>query len=129
MTVSSPLLRTGQLINQARGTHDRFPDGQVPAEQARQVAHLLDEAEQLQRQHEAEERLTKAEDFLREPQYRHDMSVADDDRQGGLKSYVGGGGSGGSSGGLSTETKAFLAYLAKGDRSSPEVKAAIVEGF
>lgn len=116
--------KAAQHTAQARAINDEFEGKDMPAEAARQMHGHLAKASEYRARVTAEAQLKDTENWISEPQYKHDMtnfggeSIA---QEFGHGSFM-----------LPTEVKdaqkaAFFNYLRKGDSIKPEQKAALVE--
>lgn len=121
------LVRAAKCIEQARALNDEFPDAtKMPAEVARRIDALLGEASKARAQVQREAAMTEMDGWLKEPDYKHDMSGGD----GGTALAVAG-----IEGVYTTDkerkeraTKAFMTFVRKGWAGMPEeMKAALVE--
>lgn len=121
------LVRAAKCIEQARALNDEFPDAtKMPAEVAKRIDALLGEASKARQQVQREAAMTDMDGWLKEPDYKHDMSGSD----GGTALSVAG-----IEGVYTTDkerkeagTKAFMSFVRKGWAGmSPEMKAALVE--
>ena len=117
------LERIAQHLAQARAIQDEFEDKQMPAEAFKQQKAHLEQATGLRREVEAEAQLKANEEWVAEPQYKHDMVGGGDiASQFGHGSFM-----------LEGEKKdfakaSFFNYLRKGnDGIKMEEKAALVE--
>jgi HK97 family phage major capsid protein len=132
------LTEAARLVREAREIRDRYPNGGMPADQAAAVDRLTKAATSIVQQAQADRDLDAAEAYLREPQYKHDMTghtLGAGVPAGGFDAkgagyYVpgGGGGYGDGSPELSTKTRAFLTFVRGGMGAVPaEHKADLVE--
>lgn len=123
--MAHPLLeKAANLVEQARALNDEFADkSTMPAEVAHKIDTLLGNATECRKQVEREARLSDLDGFLREPEYKHDMSggaaIARDFGHGEA---------------LTTaqreerHSKAFFDFVRKGTNAlAPEAKADLVE--
>ncbi|AKU15753.1 phage major capsid protein [Luteipulveratus mongoliensis] len=75
MTTVHPFLeRAAQHTAQARAINDEFEGKAMPAEAANQMEKHLQKASEYRRQVEREAALKSTEEWLEEPQYKHDMT-------------------------------------------------------
>lgn len=118
------LEQAAQHLAQARAINDEFEGKQMPAEAGVQMKAHLKSASELRDRVSAEAELKANEQWLAEPQYKHDMTGGGE----GIAESFGHG-----VGMLNSEKKAlaqqaFLSYVRKGaDGMSREEKAALVE--
>ncbi|KWT61835.1 hypothetical protein ADL21_11150 [Streptomyces albus subsp. albus] len=121
------LVRAAQCIEQARALNDEFPEKHtMPAEVTKKIDALLGEASRCKRQVQREAQLTDLDGWLKEPDYKHDMSGGDG--AGSLSAAD-------VSGVYTTDKerkeaaqKAFMSFVRKGWAGMPdEMKAALVE--
>jgi len=140
--MAHPLLeKAAQHTAQARAINDEFEGKHMPAEAAHQMKQHLDAAAEYRSRVGLEASLTDAETWIKEPQYKHDMSGAGDGDEGGSG---GGGGRGYKGGSIPTsfgdgqrtyeearnasKQHTFFEYVRKGmDALSLEQKADLVE--
>jgi len=116
------LEKAAQHTAQARAINDEFEGKDMPAEAARQMQGHLQKATEYRSRVTREAQLKDTEDWISEPQYKHDMTGGD-----AIASDFGHG-----SFMLDSEKKemrrsAFFDFLRKGDAMSREQKAALVE--
>lgn len=125
--MAHPLLEQAMIhTQQARAINDEYDGKSMPAEAARQMEEHLNKASELRRRVDAEARLQETEQWISEPQYKHDMGVTGEKIAGEF-------GHGDYKVQLKKDRdertkKAFFEYLRKGERDmAPELKAALVE--
>jgi HK97 family phage major capsid protein len=124
--MAHPLLeKAAQHTAQARAINDEFEGKAMPAEAANQMKAHLDAAQEFRSRVESEARLQDTEGWLKEPDYKHDMTggpaIADKMGHPEVKA-------GFEKDEAERATKAFLGYVRKGmDALSREEKADLVE--
>ncbi|MGC9544018.1 phage major capsid protein [Streptomyces sp. UG1] len=121
------LVRAAQCIEQARALNDEFPEKrQMPAEVAKKIDLLLNEASDCKKQVEREARLTDLDNFLSAPVFKHDMGG--EEETGGMSVADIGGVYTTDKQRKEAAQKAFMSYVRKGWAGmAPEMKAALVE--
>lgn len=121
------LVRAAQCIEQARALNDEFPEKrQMPAEVAKKIDALLNEASECKKQVERESRLQSLDDFLAAPVFKHDMAAGGGDGEGTKPVDQLGGVYTTDKQRAEAKRKAFLTYVRKGFVPQ-EMKADLVE--
>jgi HK97 family phage major capsid protein len=125
--MAHPLLEQAMVhTQQARAINDEYEGKTMPAEAARQMEEHLNKASELRRRVDAEARLQETEQWISEPQYKHDMGgpgekIASEFGHGDYKVQL-------ERDRKERHKKAFFEYIRKGPRDmSPELKGALVE--
>ncbi|MBD3946476.1 phage major capsid protein [Nocardioides ganghwensis] len=121
--------KAAQHTAQARAINDEFEGKTMPAEAAHQMEQHLKAASDYRQRAQREALLVETEDWLSEPDYKHDMSngaTGDDPTYRSEKGYTPGSPSHDDGSVLSPQSKAFLDFVRTGT-IAPEHKADLVE--
>lgn len=123
MSAHPLLVKAAQHTAQARAINDEFEGKPMPAEAAREMDEHLAKASEYRQRVQREAQLTESEQWIAEPQYKHDMTNGAQ-----IAQQFGHGHDLHKTTKTEYEEKAFLDYVRKGyEGLSMEQKAALVE--